>query len=167
MKRLAIILTVVAATAMIFSSCGKYEEGPSFSLLTKKARIVGDWKVDEMYVNDTLIDFAGFFAEIAEETGIEISNVSMETKIEKDGTGISSMKYTVMGIGLSEDTNLKWEFDDTKENLRTQTQDSTGVWSEWNDAKILRLTKSECWLESQEDDGDGSYTLTLKMVKKD
>lgn len=168
MKRFAIILTVVAATAMLFSSCGKYDEGPSFSLLTKKSRIVGEWKVDEMYINDTLVDFEELYAALFSLSGITVSDIAMVTTLEKDGTGMSSIKYTVLGVDGSQDSNIKWEFDDEKENLRIQTQDEeTQVWGEWEESEILRLTKSECWTKSSETDEDGTYTMMFKMVKID
>ena len=37
--------TLAGVTSMGISSCGKYEDGPGFSLLSKKARVAGDWKV--------------------------------------------------------------------------------------------------------------------------
>jgi hypothetical protein len=168
MKRFAIILTVVAVTAMLFSSCGKYDEGPSFSLLTKKARIVGEWKVDEMYINDTLVNFEDLYSELFALTGMNVSNISLVTNLEKDGTGVSSIKYTVLGINGSQDTNLKWEFDDEKENLRIQRQDpETQVWGDWENSEILRLTKSECWIKNTETDDSGTYTIMFKMTKID
>ena len=39
------------AFALVFSSCNKYSEGPNFSLLTKKARVVNDWTLDS-YTKD-------------------------------------------------------------------------------------------------------------------
>ena len=32
-------------------SCKKYEDGPTVSLRTKKARVVNKWKVDSYYIN--------------------------------------------------------------------------------------------------------------------
>ena len=39
------------AVIFVFSSCNKYSEGPNFSLLTKKARVVNDWTLDS-YTKD-------------------------------------------------------------------------------------------------------------------
>jgi hypothetical protein len=94
MKRFAIILTVVAATAMLFSSCGKYEEGPSFSLLTKKARIAGEWNLVETTVNGVVQDMQG--------TTIKIT-------MEKDGTGVMAFTWTSLTITIDNE----WQFDDT------------------------------------------------------
>jgi hypothetical protein len=33
-------------TALLFSACRKYKEGPDFTLLSKKARLCGSWQVE-------------------------------------------------------------------------------------------------------------------------
>lgn len=38
-------LTLAGATTFGVSSCGKYEDGPGLSLLTKKSRVAGSWDV--------------------------------------------------------------------------------------------------------------------------
>jgi hypothetical protein len=42
------MLMLISLIATGIFSCGKYEEGPGFSLATKKARLTGEWKL-EMY----------------------------------------------------------------------------------------------------------------------
>jgi hypothetical protein len=39
------------------SSCKKYEEGPNFSLRTKKARLSGEWYLTESTLSNTSIKF--------------------------------------------------------------------------------------------------------------
>lgn len=51
MKKISSILLVVMAAAMIMPSCKKYEDGPTLSLRSKKARLVNEWKVDRVYEN--------------------------------------------------------------------------------------------------------------------
>lgn len=148
MKKLAIILTMVAATAMIFSSCGKYEEGPAFSLLTKKARLTGTWTMTEMTVDGEVQDMQG---------------VTSTTTLEKDGTGT----VTASMSGFSFSADIEWEFDDTKENLRTRTYDSDSeTWSDWSETKILKLTNSECWMEDTETYNDVEVVTITKMTKE-
>ncbi len=48
-KRLHIVL--IALVAILVSNCKKYEEGPAFTLLTKKARISNTWELDKYYEN--------------------------------------------------------------------------------------------------------------------
>ena len=49
--KISIIALLVGCTAFTFSGCGKYEDGPSISLLTKKARVAGTWGVEKYMVN--------------------------------------------------------------------------------------------------------------------
>lgn len=168
MKRFAIIFIIVAATAMIFSSCGKYEEGPEFSLLTKKARITGTWEINEMVINDTSINVSDFYETFYAAFGVEISNFKMTNTLEKDGTGKMAMSYNITStsVVMSESTNLQWEFDDTKENLRIKEQDTeTNEWGEWKESKILKLTNSECWVENTDVEDGFTITIVYKMTK--
>ena len=149
MKKLAIILTIVAATAMIFSSCGKYDEGPGFSLLTKKARITGTWTLSEITENGTAVD---------------VTDVTLKYTLEKDGTG-----STVAGWGgMTFTSDIEWEFDDTKENLKIKSKNPiTGEWEEeWTESKIIRLTNSECWTEDIENEDGVEIVSVIKLVKE-
>jgi len=60
MKKIGIILSIVAGFAILFTACGKYEEGPAFNLKTKKARIVGTWGIKEITVNGNVQDLGDF-----------------------------------------------------------------------------------------------------------
>ena len=44
MKNLIVYSFALSVVAVSISSCGKYEEGPKFTLLSKKARITNTWK---------------------------------------------------------------------------------------------------------------------------
>jgi hypothetical protein len=146
MKRFAIILTVVAATAMLFSSCGKYEEGPSFSLLTKKARIAGEWTVTEVSVDGDVQDMEG---------------ASMVYTMEKDGTGSAKVTWG----GFSFEFEAEWEFDEAKENLRVRTKDENDEWDEWAESEIIRLTNSELWMRDVETVANVDIVTITKLTK--
>ncbi len=45
-----LLLLFIGIVAMFFS-CKKYEEGPAFSLLTKKSRVSNTWELDKYYEN--------------------------------------------------------------------------------------------------------------------
>ena len=45
---LKLSIVLIFAQSLIFSGCGKYEDGPGFSLRTKKARLTGEWEVVEV-----------------------------------------------------------------------------------------------------------------------
>ncbi len=110
--------------AVLVSSCSKYEEGPVFSLLTKKARITGEWKVEEVSVDNVTLS--------------DISDYAGTYTYEKDGTGTAS------GNNLS--FEFDWEFSEDKEELRIRTT-VLGVTSPWVEYEIVRLTNSEFWIK--------------------
>ncbi len=144
MKKLAIIFTIVAATAMILSSCGKYEEGPAFSLLPKTSRITGTWTLTEITTDGVVEDLEG---------------MTMTQTLEKDGTGSASVSWS----GFTFSTDLEWEFNDTKEALRVRTKDADATeWDEWSESTITKLTNSECWIE----DTDTENNVTIVSVAK-
>lgn len=152
MKKLSIILTIVVATAMIFSSCGKYEEGPAVSLLTKKARITGSWTISETTIGGVVQDDQGW-----------VSTITME----KDGTGTYAFTGEYGGMTISTTSNLEWEFDDTKESLRIRVADEDGVFydNDWEESEIIKLTNSECWLQDTET-YSGADVITINKLTK-
>ncbi len=148
MKKIAIILSIFAATTMILSSCAKYEEGPSFTLLTKKARVVGTWTVTEVTVNGDIQDLGG---------------TVVKTTLEKDGTGTMSIVWGAITIT----NDLEWEFDDEKEHLRTRTKETDETeFGEWDEGEIIRLTNSECWVRTVETEASVTVTTISKMTKE-
>jgi hypothetical protein len=50
MRKYSKKLMLVAAVVIMlnFNSCSTYDEGPSFSLRTKTARLTGEWKIDKV-----------------------------------------------------------------------------------------------------------------------
>ncbi len=119
---------MLAATVVImlnFSSCGKYEDGPMFSLKTKTARLTGEWEVIE-------ID-----KEKPSDNGYKII-----LEFEKDGDFSFEYSYGSYSYGAKGD----WEWESDKESIEV---DIDGYKMEWD---ILRLTNSELWFEDE--DGD-------------
>ncbi|NTW31457.1 MAG: hypothetical protein HGB12_02335 [Bacteroidetes bacterium] len=49
MKKVFYIITLSAF--VLFFACGRYEDGPEFSLRSVKNRITGSWKVDKFYID--------------------------------------------------------------------------------------------------------------------
>jgi len=129
MKKIFII-SIVAIFAL--SSCGKYEEGPAFSLASKKSRVVNTWVLDKEFVNGN-------------EQTLTADDKDDYTEYTKDG----KMKVTEVSGSQSTTIEGTWEFDDSKEHLVTKftytflgqsTTSSTSY-------KILRLKSNEMWLE--------------------
>ncbi len=183
MRKSAIILAVIAISAVLLSSCGKYEEGPAFSLATKKARLKGTWKVSEIKMNDEVIDLSN--VDITEITGNNSTvSISLKLKFDKDGDGkamiaISSPAYP---FALPFERNLNWEFSNSKENLRIKIEqrvpdvidiperlieDIPELFSpDWVEFEIIRLTRKELWLRSTET-GNGIETKTEMKLDKE
>lgn len=139
MKKAIIPITVLSVLfVFLFTSCSKYEEGPSFTLLTKKARLTGTWVLQEQSINGTSVD---------------LGLTTIKYTLEKDGTGNLYSKTTVI-ISVETNTALEWKFDDKKENLMIKTNGE----SDFSSTEIIRLTNSELWLRNI----SGSITTITK-----
>ncbi|HLW29681.1 MAG TPA: glycoside hydrolase family 43 C-terminal domain-containing protein [Brumimicrobium sp.] len=115
------ILTLV----FVLSACNKYEEGPKFSLLTKKARITGTWELEKT---------------VSSNGTVEYNNDEGDIVINKDGSYV----LTVNGFGVSGD----WKFVKDKEYISVTVTilGNTKV----DEFQILRLKNKELWLKDSE-----------------
>ena len=120
MKKIIIYSFLFISLGAGFSSCGKYEEGPNFTLLSKKARITNTWKFTSQTQN-----------------GIDVTpdpmSYSLTKTLKKDGTldadlTIFSQPFTSSG---------SWAFSDDKEDLILTDPTGTQTY------EILKLTNSE------------------------
>lgn len=113
--------------AIVFTGCNKYEDGPFISLSSAEKRIEGTYTLDKYYIDD-------------EEVTLADMNISdYEVTYNKDGSGSRTIN------GLTSD--IQWEFDEKKENIREKEQGLSGEWSAWgNYRKLLKLTKDEIWI---------------------
>ncbi len=127
MKKLSGILLFALALALVLPSCGKYEEGPSLSCRSKKARLVNEWKIDKYYEN--AIDITATF------TSYE-PNLLMN--IKEDGTIVNTYSDP-SGVPVSWAST--WEFNSDKSGVVITTG---GVSSTFD---ILRLKNDELWLK--------------------
>jgi len=121
-----LLAAVVFVTVFNFSSCGKYDEGPSFSLRSKTNRITGDWEV----------------VRVGSQT-FPANGYSLEMSFEKDGE--FEFTYSESGYGSYSYTG-DWEFSNDKEDLEI-TQDG-----EVSTFEILRLTNDELWFEDEQNE---------------
>lgn len=139
MKKISFILLAMACMALAtFSSCGKYEDGPGFSLSSKKSRVVNTWVIEKYIANGQDVTTT-MLAVIGEHSLI----------FKKD----DSYDFTTSGFGRE---TGKWSFDSKKENLEFQETGNTSKYQQ----KIIRLTSSEMWLV--EDDGVDKYEVHYK-----
>jgi hypothetical protein len=125
LKRISILM--LTSIFMMTTSCSKYEEGPAISLLPKKTRLVGTWKVDK----------------IVDEDG-DVENVDNNSTYEftKDN------EYNVV-LG---NINYSGEWSFTKEKEYLQLTYSAGALSYSSEDKILRLKNDELWLLQGDDE---------------
>ena len=120
--RNTLFLAATVITVLNFQSCSKYEEGPSFSLRTKKSRIVGEWEV----------------VRVGNETYPQ-NGYSLEMTFEKDGDFEFNYSDGTYSYGYTGD----WEFSNDKEELEITID------NEITKFEILRLTNKELWFEDE------------------
>lgn len=113
------------------SSCGKYEDGPGFSLLSKKARVVGDWEVKSIG---------------ADVFGTEYS---VDLSFEKNGSLMFTYSYNYQGSSQSYSYAGSWDFASDKEQLSMIVDGNVELF------EIKRLTNNEMWLDDDITSLDG------------
>jgi len=123
-------VAAVATAVVIFNltSC-KYEDGPSISLRTKKARLTGEWEVQ-------FIDGQGVTGDGNEFT----------LEFEKDGGLNYNVTYSYYGYSGSYSYKGEWEWLDGKEGIEVIID---GDKEEW---EITRLTNKELEFEDENRD---------------
>ena len=134
MKKVSLLLTVIVAVTLMFSNCGKYEEGPAISFRTKTARVANDWVIEKYIVDGEEQDISWF-------SGYVLT-------LEKDGTG----RYTFKGSS----EEIKWEFDSSKEKLGITDADKSFEDDDYE--TILKLKNDEMWIKDE--DGDEVHYKT-------
>ena len=127
MKKLSLLFAVAAM--FVFAGCGKYEDGPGFSLLSRKARIVGEWELDK-YLYDN----------VDETASVMDGLTSFNWKFDTDG----DLTITVSDGVDTQSSAMTWAFANDDADLNLTYNGSTDTY------KILRLTNSEVWFETNE-----------------
>lgn len=126
----------MASSTVFFSSCKKYDEGPSLSLRSKKARVANHWKYKS--AKNGGVDYTSLFA-----------NFTIE--LTKDGKFTTYNSSTVLSKGT-------WEFNDKKEAIVTKTEGT-------NDTETLTiklLKDKEMILETTENNSVSRYEMEPK-----
>ena len=137
---------ILLGTATLVSSCNKYEEGPSFSLLTAKMRITGDWTATAMTVNN-------------EDT--DMTNLDMTISVNNDGTysAVIVTTYVVGSLSASSTTTEvgTWDFNSDKTSVLMMEDGASSA----TQATILKLENKEMKLRT----GSGSSTTEVTYSK--
>ncbi|PKR81106.1 hypothetical protein CW751_05850 [Brumimicrobium salinarum] len=126
MKNTMKFLTLALGLLFVLGSCNKYEEGPKFSLLTKKMRITGTWVPDKIVTSE----------------GVETNAEAGDGEIVIDKSGSITLKTEGFGI------NGDWEFTNDKENIK-MTFSFFGE-KTVQEYQILRLKNKELWLKDED-----------------
>ncbi|MEA1874713.1 MAG: hypothetical protein U9N51_09860 [Bacteroidota bacterium] len=132
MKKIISLSTVFVAVMILFSSCGKYEEGPMISLKSKEARVEGTYSMVKAYKNGI-------------EDSDKVEYYANTTFVyNEDGTGETQYREDSFTIN----NDLEWEFsDDETKLLQREKSIISGNWGEWEEFLIIRLTDTEMWLQ--------------------
>jgi len=129
------LMAAALVTVLNFQSCGKYEEGPSFTLRTKKSRLAGEWEVVKVYDN--------FGAQVFPYTGGDY-DFEILYEFEKDGDFDQDFTYSYDGTSYSYTYTGEWEFSSDKKDLEIEIGGSKTDW------EIKRLTNDEFWFEDED-----------------
>ncbi|WP_066758238.1 hypothetical protein [Crocinitomix algicola] len=137
MKRATQRLLLAAAliTVLNFQSCKKYEDGPAFTLKTKKSRLSGEWEVVRVYDNSGV--------QVFPYSGSDYS-VEIEFEFEKDGDFEQSYFVSYDGYSYSSSAKGEWEFSSDKEELEVEIDNFKQDW------EITRLTSKEFNFEDED-----------------
>lgn len=108
----------IIATVLSFTGCKKYDEGPAFSLSSKKVRVAGTWKFKSFIDNGN--DDTQYF-------------IDSQWEFQKDGD-FKDIENGNVYLG-------SWEFASDKEAIDLTYDGDTYRWN------ITRLTNKEMWLE--------------------
>ncbi len=104
MKKL-ILISFIAVLGFGLNSCSKYEEGPSLSLRTKKARLVNEWVVQSYTVGGV------------DQTSMLPTDYSLNIK-DDDTYELTSNGQKEIGT---------WEFFESKEKLKLTPEGTVGT----------------------------------------
>ena len=132
-------LLALATLVTLSTGCGKYEEGPEFSLRSRKERIANTWRVEKA-MNGT-DDVTSAFSQY-------------ELKLTKDGDATLTANYALGDLTFEYATSGTWELVNNDEDLKLDFEN--------NDADetytIQRLKEEELWVREK----DGSLELQLE-----
>jgi hypothetical protein len=137
------ILAAAGVTAMVVAGCGKYEDGPGFSLMSKKSRMVGTW--DAISNTDSQTGVTDNFC--------QNGNYCVQITMDKDNKLTQKISYGTYSYTYTG----TWSFNDDKTLLQ---------WTEGGNTQsyeIKRLTNKELWLDDDITSVDGDI---LKLEAK-
>lgn len=113
---------LVAAALLTLLSCRKYDEGPAFSLRSKKQRVANVWEIETYLVN-------------GEDKTSTIDSMFLTFEFRKDGAYQELMSHSHMYYI----DNGSWRFIEDKEAIEIYRMNDTITW------QITRLEEKRLW----------------------
>ncbi len=132
-------LFFIAFLSVFAVSCGKYEEGPGFSLISKKNRVTNSWSLSKVEVN-------------GQDETPQSSTYTLKMTLKEDET--VSASYTIFTIPYT--TTGTWAFNSDKSALILTDNSGTST------NTILRLTNKEMKLRQI---ANGDTTINTFVVQ--
>jgi hypothetical protein len=123
MKKLAALMAL-AACALLFTTCKKGKDDPMISLLTRKARVVGDWRLTKGSVSLTWLESQG--SGYNELFTFEGSEMSVHTT-ESSGPPIIYVGKYVLSLNFKKDGTFT-----LTETITGMTASSFAASGTWN-----------------------------------
>lgn len=123
MKKLS--LSVLAAT-LLFSACKKGENDPSISLVSRKARVAGEWNVDKMVSTDNSVSGTTTYADAETFDGTTYTSTSSVTSGGTPTTETITGTIAKNTVTFTKDGTFTMEANYTT----TETQTSGGGYTE-------------------------------------
>ena len=139
-RKLVAIWVILLSMAFLFSSCRKYDDGPTFSLISKKERVANDWKTVTVFRND--IDETKEYPTYSINFGKKDVTWKFQRSTDTNPTEITGT----------------WELASVKEQIKISYVVGSETRLQYMD--ILRLTETELWV-SYLRDGD-YFDIRLK-----
>ena len=131
MKKIVSLALIALLAVGSFTSCKKYEDGPTISFASKKSRVVNTWKIDEeIYDGNTVT--------------LTADQKAATVEFKKDG----SVVYTSGSMSYAG----TWAFADSKKELQITFAGTTST------STILKLKSKELWLKSTDSQGKTDET---------
>ncbi len=132
-----IILLFVSVLMLIFCSCTNYEHGPVLSFKSAKKRVVGEWQLENVIIND-----------IADEQLLE-KEKDIIYQFAEDGSFI--IRNNSNAVSLPDVIQGTWEFSEDKMQIILKIPNfNTDTYLLNNNITILRLTNDELWLSDEQ-----------------
>jgi len=126
-------LVIALAATMLSTGCKKYEDGPAFSLRSKKERVANTWRVGQALNGgqDVTSDFDQY-----------------ELQMLSSGNATLSALYTLGDLSFELQTSGTWSLQNSNEDLRLDFENDDAD----ETYEILRLKEDELWLRTMNND---------------